>query len=63
MNSEAINFPNKAQESTWVFSVSPESLHHQINTSNMICNSAKRAKLSKDNFGVGQSSKNEYIVA
>ena len=51
------------KESTWVFLMSPELLQHQRNASNMIGNILKSAKISKYDFGAGQSSKNESTVA
>ena len=46
-----------------MFPVSPSLIHHERNTSNMIGNSVNRSKLPSDDLGVGQSSKNESMVA
>ena len=43
--------------------MSPSLLQHQINTSNMVVNSANSAKFSKDNFGVRHIFKNGSTVA
>ena len=46
-----------------VVSYVPITLQHQINTSNMVVNSANSAKFSKDNFGVRHIFKNGSTVA
>ena len=63
MRSEALSWPNHSQGSTWIFTVAPALLRHQINTSDMIGNSVNRSKLSRDDFGVEQISQNKSTVA
>ena len=57
MHYEALILPNPAQGSTLVFPVAAETFRHQRNASKMLDDSANSTKLSKYNFGVGQSSK------
>ena len=63
MHSEVLNWMNQAQGSTWMFPVAPALLQHQRNASNLINNIVNSTKLSRDNFGVGESSINESTVA